>query len=161
MHVKSKRKVVFDMIQRGVVVGVRNENGHSIAMVEASRKSACDGCAKKSCDGGDCKMSDLVEASSSKKMTASAENSVGAKVGDIVEIETDSKVVLKYAAIVFLFPVIAAFAFFYIAGKIFSAESVPYIAALLGFAASFVVIYFTAEKKTKKKLDIRVVRVIN
>jgi|GEM_PF-731016 len=149
------------MIQRAVVVGLKNENGLNIAVVETSRKSACDGCVNKDCAdgaGGNCKMSGLVE-SSSKKVTAAAENSIGAKVGDTVELETESKVVLRYAAIVFLFPIVAAFAFFYLANIIFTAESVPYIAAFIGFTAAFVVIYFASEKKSKKKLDIRVIRV--
>ena len=86
------------MRQRAVVVEVHGE----YATVETSRRTMCDGCAKGGGCGGHCEITGLV--ASSGKMRAEVENKLGAKVGDTVEIESESGVILSYAALVFILP---------------------------------------------------------
>lgn len=152
------------MKQRAVVKSLAVKSGKNIAVVETSRSSACDGCSKKDC-GESCGMSNMFAVSrrggSSKIMTASADNEIGAKIGDTVEIETDSKTVLSYAAIVFLFPIAMGLILYFLGTLISQSDIVPYIMSLAGFIAAFAVIYFTAERRSKNKTDIRIVNIIS
>ena len=79
------------MRQRAVVVEVNGE----YATVETSRRTMCDGCAKGGGCGGHCEITGLV--ASRGKMRAEVENKLGAKVGDTVEIESESGVILSYS----------------------------------------------------------------
>lgn len=146
------------MIQRARVAELKIKNGRNVAVVETSRASACDGCSKKEC-GESCGMSGMF--ASAKIMTASADNEIGAKIGDVVEIETDSKTVISYAAIVFLFPIAAGLLFYLFGTLVSQSDFVPYIFSVAGFIAAFAVIYFTAEQRSRKKTDIRIVKIIS
>ena len=96
------------MRQRAVVVEVNGE----YATVETSRRTMCDGCAKGGGCGGHCEITGLV--ASRGKMRAEVENKLGAKVGDTVEIESESGVILSYAALVFILPIAVCALFYYI-----------------------------------------------
>lgn len=81
------------MEQIGVVI--KTEKNH--ALVSVNRTSACgENCAH--CKGG-CVPS---------KVTAQVQNQIGASVGDIVKIESDSKDVIKAAVFLYLMPCILA-----------------------------------------------------
>ena len=96
------------MRQRAVVVEVHGE----YATVETSRRTMCDGCAKGGGCGGHCEITGLV--ASRGKMRAEVENKLGAKVGDTVEIESESGVILSYAALVFILPIVLLYNLQYI-----------------------------------------------
>lgn len=124
--------------------------GDGFAVVEISRKSACAGCAEeKNCSA--CRLA-LAET----ETTAVAENSIGAKVGDRVRVEADSGRVLRYAAVVFLLPILLGAAGFWLGGLIFQADAAKYIASLIGFAAAFVIIRLTLERRAKKRYDLKI-----
>ena len=82
-------------------IGIVSEVFDGFATVEVSRKSACEGCHAAS-DGG----CSACISFGNKKTTARADNSIGAKIGDRVMLETDSRVVILYAAAVFSAPLV-------------------------------------------------------
>ena len=99
---------------------------------------------------------------SSKKMTAFADNAVGAESGDLVELETNSSTVLRYAALVFLCPIAAGLLFYFLGAALTDAAVFPYLLSLAGFLLSFVVIYFTAERRAENRAgsDIRIAAIL-
>ena len=72
------------------------ETKEAVAVVEVRRQSACAGCHAGGCLG------------CGKVVRAEAENSVGAQVGDLVEIEGTTTRVLLHAVLVFLMPLVSA-----------------------------------------------------
>ena len=79
------------MTQKGIVTELKN--GKAIVMVD--RISACDACENSATCAEKC-----------KKVYATAENNLNARVGDAVEIETETGGVLLNAVLVFLVPII-------------------------------------------------------
>ncbi len=143
------------MKQRATVVEVKDK----IAVIETTRKSMCEGCKKRGSGcSGHCDISGLV--ANNGKMRAEADNAIGAAVGDVVEIETEDKKVLSYAAIVFLLPIILTAACYQIMFTLFSSELAGYIGAAAGFVLTFVglVIYDKIKSKNKNaKKDMKIV----
>ncbi len=136
-------------------IGIVREVLPTHAIVEVSRESACEGCHAKA--EGSC--SACISFGSGKKVTARAENSIGAKVGDRVTVETEANIVILYAAAVFLFPLICGIIGYFI-GSIF-AESAAYAGALTCFVLAFVIVYFTLNKTASKRLDVRITQILS
>ena len=85
-------------------------------------------------------------------MRAEVENKLGAKVGDTVEIESESGVILSYAALVFILPIAVCALFYYITYSIFGTESAGVIGAAAGFVLCFAgIAVFDRTRKNKKK----------
>jgi len=135
-------------------IGIVREVGDGFAVVEVSRKSACEGC-HASAEG--CSACVVL---GDKKTTSRAENSLGAGIGDRVELETPSKTVTLYAAAVFLFPVLLGIIGYLIAGALTTHAAAPYIAALAGFALAFVIVYFTLNRRAASRFDVKIVRIL-
>ena len=114
---------------------VKETNG-SYATVEVTRSTMCDGCEKSGGCGGHCAITGIV--GDSRPMTARVLNPIGAKAGDLVEVESDERVVLGSAALVFLLPLAAAALFFFLGSRLFGSEGAGIGAAAAGFALSFV-----------------------
>ncbi len=125
------------------------------ATVSSGRRSMCEGC-EKSGGCGHCGLSGII--ASDRTMTAEAQNPVGAKPGELVEIESDSGRVLGYAALVFLLP-IAVCAFFWLLGSRLFGEGIPgVIAAAVGFVLTFAGIALFDRSLGKKTPRIVIVR---
>ncbi len=123
------------MEQCGTVKSVKK----GFAEVEVKRSTACETCsAAHVCPSG------------RKDAVVRARNDAGASVGDRVKLETPSGNVLKYAFIVFVFPLLLAMAAFFAVSS-FADEKYALIAAGAGFAAAFAVVFFTAERSAKKR----------
>ncbi len=135
-------------------IGIVREIFDSYALVEVSRKSACENC-HANIDGGCSACISFCE----KAAVSKAENSIGAKTGDRVIMETASSTVLLYAAAVFLFPLILGVAGFFI-GKLFQFTVAPYLGALAGFVAAFLIVFFTLNCSAEKRLDVKIVRIL-
>lgn len=80
------------MNQKGYVVGIVDNKTVKIKM---QKHSACESCGK-------CKSS-----KDKKDIIVEADNSIGAKIGDYVEVNMDSINVIKAAAVAYLIPLIA------------------------------------------------------
>lgn len=83
------------------------------ALVVVKRQTMCEACHK---DASGC-------AACSGQISVSAVNAAGAGVGDTVEVDTSSKQIFAAAAVVFLLPIAAAVAGYFVAVRGFSAGS--------------------------------------
>lgn len=150
MHVSNLTKGSVRMQKIGIVV----ENHPEYAVVEVSRKSACEGC---HAAGEGCKA--CITFGGNREMRTRAENTLGAKVGDRVILETDSGTVILYAAAVFLLPLLLGTAGFFVGGLI-SGGVVQYICSLAGFVISFAFLYFGLNKRAERRSDVKIVRIV-
>lgn len=135
-------------------IGVVCEVNEAYAVVEVSRKSACEGCHANA--DGNC---GACVSFGDKKTVSKAENRVGAKVGDRVMLETESKTVLLYAAAVFLFPIILGLVGYFVGGLLAPAAA-PYVGALAGFILAFVIVWLTLNRSASKRCDVKIVRIL-
>ena len=133
------------MKQTGVVVEIIGKG----ARVECDRQSACDMCENASVCTEKC-----------KKVYATAENTVNAEIGDLVEIETESSLVLKNAFIVFLLPVILSFVAYFAAERLFG-SAVAVIVTLVALIASLVLFAFLQNRSEKNRNASKIVRIIS
>lgn len=124
--------------------------------IEVSRSSACEGCSQNK--DGSCHAC-IALGDKNRAMRTKARDELGAEVGDRVIVETDSGTVIRYAAEVFLLPILLA-AVGYFVGGLIGGEIVPYIGALLGFAAAFVFVKLVPAKRAENNCDVRIVRII-
>ena len=136
-------------------IGIVKEICDGFALVEVSRKSACEGCHANI--DGECS---ACVSFSSKPTVSKAENSLGASTGDRVIIETASKTVLLYALAVFLFPLLLGVVGYFIGGFL-SFSAAPYLGALIGFALAFLVVWATLNRTASKRLDVKIIRILN
>lgn len=138
------------MRQKAVVL----ETGHQIAKIQVMRSTMCEGCEKRG-KGGTCACGELMF--SKREMIAEASNEIGAEPGELVEIETDSAVVLRYAALVFLLPVAAFIVLYGIADALTAHPYIPWIAAGAGFLFSFLPALIAERRRRGKAPEIRIV----
>lgn len=148
-------------MQRTAVVV--NDIGNNIKEIEVSRETACEGCSQQgSCHA--CIM--LGDSKKNRAMRTKAFDPLGAQVGDRVEVETESSTVIKYAAEVFLLPIILG-AVGYLLGESLGAKIsenigkfLPLICSLVGFAAAFAYVKLVPAKRAEMNCDVKIVRII-
>ena len=120
------------MKEEGFVKSVSGE----LCEVIVKRKSACgENCA--SCKAG-CE---------AKEHLCIAKNLVGAKVGDKVFLEMDSKKVLKSAFLVYILPILAFLTVFVVAGEQGLNESMSALCAAGGSVIAFLCVSMYAKRK--------------
>ena len=123
------------MQQSGIIRSVDGE----YAKVQIKRATACETCsASHAC------------LSCTKTAVVRCRNDAGAAPGDTVRLETPSSHVLFYAFCVFVFPLIVAFAAFAVSSRFISGDA-PIFIAVGGFAAAFAVVFFTVERRARKR----------
>ena len=142
------------MRQRAVVLEVDGKE----ALIEVSRATMCDGCEKHGGCEGHCEITGLL--STGGKMKTRASNKIGAKVGDTVEVETESRKVLGYAALVFILPLLVACAGYIIASNVWNTEGAGLIGAAVGFVLTFAGIVIFDRTKIKKTPEIEIVDIV-
>ena len=120
------------MTQTGTVIRVIDGN---TAAVSVTRRAACKGCSASGCMGCE------------KKIETKARNDACAREGDCVEIESPSGTIIKYAALVFLFPIVLAIAFYLAAYYIIGEGWLTYVIAVIPFAGMFIYNCLRLEKK--------------
>ena len=126
------------------------------ALVETNRVSACEECHKATEEGG-CSVCTLM--GGSQKISAKADNTLGAKVGDRVVIESATGRVLWYALLVFVLPLLcaaAAYGIFTLAGL--SAEW-RLIGSLCGLVGTFLGVFAYSEIVRKKHCDVKITEI--
>ncbi len=141
------------MTAKCTVVELKDGN---TAIVCAERKSACAEChaanGGKTCGACDIFLGD-------DKFTAEADNSIGAKVGDTVTVESPSGHVISSAALLFILPIVVA-AVFYGVVYIINAEYAP-LGALGGVVLSYAVIFLIEKTVKKNKIRMKIVKILN
>lgn len=111
------------------------ETSGEIATVEVRRASACEGC-HKNAEGG-CAVCGLLGGEKIRTMKTKVGNGIGAKIGDVVRIETPNEKTLLWAAIVFLLPLVLTAAGFGIACAATDRAVWRAVGAALGFVLCF------------------------
>ena len=126
------------------------------ALVEADRVSACEGCHKATEEDG-CSVCTLM--GGSRKFSAKAENTLGAKVGDRVVIESSTRRLLAYAALVFLLPLFGAATVYGVLSRINVGSSLCLLGAFAGFAGTFFGVFAYSEIVRKKHYDVKITEI--
>ncbi len=143
------------MRQKATVIETIGAEGE-IARVRVLRSAMCEGCENRA-DGKSCACSVML--GNAREMVAEAENSIGARNGDDVEIETDTQTVLGYAALVFLVPIFGALLFYLIGQRFFSFPYASGVCAFAGFVLSFFPAWILDRINRKKAPRVRIVAV--
>ena len=126
------------------------------ATVEAERKSACDGCHK--AEEGGCTVCSLM--GSDRKIATKAINTLGAKVGDTVMIESNTSRMLWYAVLVFILPIVIALVGWEIS-SIFTANiTIQAISAFGGFALSLLGVAIYSKRISLCRCDVEIIKIL-
>lgn len=137
---------------------VETDEKTHIAIVESRRKSACDGCHKNT-DGNGCAVCSLM--GGDPAIRTRADNSIGAKVGDTVTIASDSSRVMRYAALVFLMPLLCGGIAYLFASAITTAPLPQALAALCGFALAFLGLRIYSSRVIARRCDTKITAVLD
>lgn len=118
------------------------------AILTVKRQSMCDGCHK---EGGCGHCSQVLE--------VTVKNTLGAEVGDKVEIETPGATVIGVAALVFLLPLLLSFLAFFLTELFGAATPYCYLAAVIAPLLCYLAISLTV-RKSKVALKITMVAIL-
>lgn len=132
------------MKQTGTVIEV---NGNT-AKVECDKRSACDMCENAAHCVEKC-----------KKVYATALNTLNAKEGDYVEIETETNRVLFNAFLVFILPIFLAVVTYFIARR-FWGEGVSVVMTFIVLVFSLIMFSFILNRASKGKTVSRIVKIL-
>lgn len=127
------------------------------AVVENERKSACEGC-HKNVDGNACSICSL--AGGNRKISMKVYNMINAEVGDRVEVETESRRVLWYAALIFILPIVSALAGYYIGNAVSDEGKLGLLLAAVGLILAFVGVAIYSKLVVGQRSDAVIVRII-
>lgn len=141
------------MEQKALVVSTENEK----AVIEVARVSACENCHKMK-DGDSCAVCSLFNLKNT--MRADAVNRIGAEPGDIVVIETPSRTMIGYAALVFLVPVLVGIACYFLVSALTTLKE-GYLALISAASVLlvFVILHFTVDRTASGHATIQIVSV--
>ncbi|MBO5355538.1 MAG: SoxR reducing system RseC family protein [Clostridia bacterium] len=142
------------MKTKATVVEIIDQN---VAVVSVERRAACDGC-HKAVDGKGCSVCTLL--GSKGETRALAKNTVGAALGDTVEVESRTRRIIGYAALVFLLPVALAIVGYLLGSKLSLGEGVSLLLALGGLLISFLLIFLYSKLVVSRRLDIEIVAIV-
>ncbi|MCC0631205.1 MULTISPECIES: SoxR reducing system RseC family protein [unclassified Clostridioides] len=133
------------MNQQGFIMEIVDDR---TAKLKMQRHSACAACGK-------CATADSSE---SKEILVEVDNTIGAKVGDHVEVSMDNMNVLKAAAMAYIIPLVAllvgTIGTYYILEAIGMTSGVEAISGLVGICLT-VICYLYLKKNDKKFRDSR------
>ena len=128
-----------------------------IAVVSVERRAACDGC-HKAADGKGCSVCTLLGGNGETR--ARAKNTAGAALGDTVEVESRTRRIVGYAALVFLLPVVLAIVGYLVGTVLSLGEGKALLLALGGLLLSFLLIFFYSKLVVARRVDIEIVSIV-
>lgn len=132
------------------------ETEGKFATVETERKSACDGCHK--AEEGGCSVCSLM--GGDRKIATKALNLIGARVGDVVTIESESTRVLAYGLLVFILPIVIALLAWGVASQITANIAIQAVAAFSGFCLCLLGVALYSQKILTGRCDVRIVEIV-
>ena len=128
------------------------------AKVRVIRRTACDSCA--SCAQKEACHAELLLSDANKTYDIEAENTVNAKKGDLVEIQSENKKQLALSALLFVVPVIFGIIVYTLAFYVFDFAEYAVISAVFAAAAAFFVCAFSADRYSKKHMKSYITKII-
>lgn len=132
------------------------EVNESYAIVLTERTAACDGCHK--AEEGGCSVCSLM--ASNRKMSAKAINEVGASVGDLVVVESDTGRMLWYAALIFLLPLVAAILVWGIVASVTDSVVMQAVGGFGGFLVSLFSMCLYSRAVKNRRCEIRITEIL-
>lgn len=126
---------------------VKELTGDGWAQIEVHRVSAC-GHDCSQCGGG------CAELTRTGPVTVLARNPVGAQPGDRVVVESATKSILGFAAVVYLLPLVLFFAGYLIAHALGAGEGAALGGGGVCFALSLAIAVFTDRKAAKRSREL-------
>lgn len=128
------------------------------ATVVSKRSSACASC--HNCESGGVCHAQLVFGNQVEDVVLDVKNTVNAKVGDTVELESSTNKTLFVSIIIFILPIIASvFAYFAIC-KITDVEYIPPLSMIVCFIAIFAIATKIMNLYTKKHITAYTVKIL-
>ena len=125
---------------------VKRLTGPDKAEIQVRRPSAC---------GHDCKSCGGYGPESMTQVTAIAENGLGARPGDTVRVESESRTVLGLAAVLYLMPLVLLFVGYFIAsGPLGRGEEISLLVGLAFMAVGFA-FNWLADRRLRAKRAVR------
>ncbi len=143
------------MKTKATVVEIVNKD---VAVVRVARRAACDGCHKAEGDKG-CSVCTLLGGNGETR--ARALNTAGACVGDSVAVESRTRRILGYAALVFLMPILLSMIGYGVGVLLHLGEGVTLLCALGGFALSFLLIFLYSKLVVAHRLDVEITEILS
>ena len=142
---------------------VVEDKGNNVKEIEVSRQTACEGCEQGK--NGSCHACVMLgDSKKNRQLRSKAIDLVGAEVGDRVLVETDSSTVIKYAAEVFLLPLVLGAVGYLIGEKLADFTSngnlLPLVCSLVGFAAAFTYVKLVPAKRAENNCDVKIIRIL-
>lgn len=129
---------------KGVVLSVEGD----LATVEIRQTDGCFSCGiRESC---------AIFSNSIKTITAN--NQIGAKVGDVVELSMDLSIFLRAGFIVFILPLILMFAFYSITAK-FIGDGLSILSGFIGLIIGIVLAFLLGKGKVAEKSRYKIVSI--
>ncbi len=132
------------------------ETDGKFATVETERKSACEGCHK--AEEGGCSVCSLM--GGDRKIATQALNSIGARVGDVVTIESDSTRMLAYGLLVFILPIVIALLAWGISSQLTANIAIQAISAFAGFGLCLLGVALYSKKILAGRCDVRIIEIV-
>ena len=133
------------------------ETDGSSATVEASRSTMCEGCESRDC-GGACTVGDLF--SHGRTMRTRADNAIGAKTGDLVEISTPTGTVMSHAFLVFILPLILSVGAYFLARALTGSGMAAIISMGAGLVVSLAVVLIAEAAAKRRRPDVAIVKIV-
>ena len=141
------------MKQRGLVI--RTEG--PVATVRIRRSTACEGCHRHAEGCAACSL-----LGGDRQHTALVRNDIGALPGDTVEIEASDRLILSYAAVVFLFPILLALAFYLVGSSYFGPATLSAgLCACVGFGIAMLGAWLLSAFVARRDPPSHIVRICN
>lgn len=128
----------------------------SYAIVETERTAACDGCHK--AEEGGCSVCSLM--GSDRKMSARAINEIGARVGDLVTVESDSGRMLFYAALIFVLPLLLGIVSWAIVSAFTELAVAQALGGFGGFLLCFLGVFLYSRSMKDRRCEIRITEIL-
>lgn len=120
------------------------------AEVEVMRGTAC---------GDDCGACEVCNYSST--ILVLVDNFVGAMVGDKVEIETETKRIMKAALLVYILPIILLIGGYGAAYYMGLSEGLCVLSSMLAFGISLLIVIFVGRWQSKKPFEYNITKIIS
>ena len=136
------------------VVDVKNET----ATVISQRSSACASC--HNCENGGVCHAQLVFGNQVEEVVLDVKNTVNAKVGDTVELESSTNKTLFVSIILFILPIIFSVFAYFAVSNITAIEYIPALSMIVSFAATFAIITKMMNIYTKKHITAYTVKIL-
>lgn len=135
------------------IATVRRLVGENKAEVLVRRQSAC---------GHDCASCSGCGSESAAAVTAVAENLLGARPGDTVQVESESRQILGIAFVLYLVPLVLLFAaYFSASGLLKLGEGISLLLGLAGFAVGIAMnVLIDHQLRREKSVQFRITEVL-